>query len=148
MSFFLNLPSLFHESPPNYEFKRMTFLRDSSQTLTAATGNQRRGEHLGTNSLQEVKSAPESKRTRSDSQAWAHAPGYLFYYLSRFVEPAVDEWRRWRRRRRRKSVLDLIFHTPASYKRLSYTTLAANNQPGKGSRNDEIPCHLLPDLFS
>ena len=47
-----------------------------------------------------------------------------------------------------KSVLDLIFHTPASYKRLSYTTLAPNNQSGKGSQNDEIPCHLLPDLFS
>lgn len=37
-------------------------------------------------------------------------------------------------RGRKKSVLDLIFHTPASYKRLSYTTLAANNQPGKGSQ--------------
>lgn len=49
---------------------------------------------------------------------------------------------------RKKSVLDLIFHTPASYKRLSYTTLAPNNQSGKGSQNDEIPCHLLPDLFS
>lgn len=56
--------------------------------------------------------------------------------------------REWRRRRRKKSVLDLIFHTPASYKRLSYTTLAPNNQSGKGSQNDEIPCHLLPDLFS
>lgn len=49
---------------------------------------------------------------------------------------------------RKKSVLDLIFHTPAIYKRLSYTTLALNNQSGKGSHNDEIPCHLLPDLFS
>lgn len=48
----------------------------------------------------------------------------------------------------KKSVLDLIFHTPASYKRLSYTTLAPNNQSGKGSQNGEIPCHLLPDLFS
>lgn len=36
--------------------------------------------------------------------------------------------------RGKKSVLDLIFHTPASYKRLSYTTLAPNNQPGKGSQ--------------
>lgn len=50
--------------------------------------------------------------------------------------------------KKKKSVLDLIFHTPASYKRLSYTTLALNNQSGKGSQNDEIPCHLLPDLFS
>lgn len=50
--------------------------------------------------------------------------------------------------KKKKSVLDLIFHTPASYKRLSYTTLAPNNQSGKGSQNDEIPCHLLPDLFS
>lgn len=33
-----------------------------------------------------------------------------------------------------ESVLDLIFHTPASYKRLSYTTLAPNNRPGKGSQ--------------
>ena len=49
---------------------------------------------------------------------------------------------------KKKSVLDLIFHTPASYKQLSYTTLAPNNQSGKGSQNDEIPCHLLPDLFS
>lgn len=52
------------------------------------------------------------------------------------------------RGKKKKSVLDLIFHTPASYKRLSYTTLAPNNQSGKGSQNDEIPCHLLPDLFS
>lgn len=51
-------------------------------------------------------------------------------------------------KKKKKSVLDLIFHTPASYKRLSYTTLAPNNQSGKGSQNDEIPCHLLPDLFS
>lgn len=32
------------------------------------------------------------------------------------------------------SVLDLIFHTPASYKQLSYTTLAPNNQAGEGSQ--------------
>lgn len=32
------------------------------------------------------------------------------------------------------SVLDLIFHTPASYKQLSYTTLAPNNQVGEGSQ--------------
>lgn len=56
--------------------------------------------------------------------------------------------REWEKKKKKKSVLDLIFHTPASYKRLSYTTLALNNQSGKGSQNDEIPCHLLPDLFS
>lgn len=64
------------------------------------------------------------------------AAGYLFYYLTFVVggERRSGEGRRWEEEGKKKSVLDLIFHTPASYKRLSYTTLAANNQAGKGSQ--------------
>lgn len=53
----------------------------------------------------------------------ATAAGWLLYYLT--VVKVSEEGGAG-------SVLHLIFHTPASYKQLSYTTLAPNNQPGGG----------------
>lgn len=72
----------------------------------------------------------------------------IYFTISHCCKREREGGRQGGRERGKKSVLDLIFHTPASYKRLSYTTLAPNNQPGKGSQNDEIPRHLLADLFS
>lgn len=88
----------------------------------------------------------ERKCMKCDRSRGAQEPRYISILLSYI---AVQPGERQRGEEGGKeSVLDLIFHTPASYKRLSYTTLAPNNQSGKGSQNDEIPCHLLPDLFS
>lgn len=76
-----------------------------------------------------------------DGGTLRRAARYLFYYLTfvvggdcRSKTVGREGGGRGEGGLKKKSVLDLIFHTPASYKRLSYTTLAANNQAGKGSQ--------------
>lgn len=98
-----------------------------------------------------IQRAVRWNRSRWRATAAAEHRSKLSHWISILLSHIVvqpGETEREGGRRREKSVLDLIFHTPASYKQLSYTTLALNNQSGKGSQNDEIPCHLLPDLFS